>query len=136
MTFLAERCYCLLQVLKNLEEVQYSYELECLQDKFGRVEQLQRPSALFGGGEVSHEKTNAAGIDRGYLLQIQQKVNLTSIEQLSKSLAGPIHGFPQTQAATQLDDLYLRLRANFDVHLKAPPGSQKPGDATNCAHLP
>src|SRR5258708_28797358 len=109
MTFLAERCYCLLQVLKNLEEVQYSDELECLQDKFGRVEQLQRPSALFGGGEVSHEKTNAAGIDRGYLLQIQQKENLTSIYQLSKSLPGPIPGFPQTQAAPPLHAPYFPL---------------------------
>ena len=53
--FLAKRCDGQLRVFKNLEKAQHADQLERLNDKFGRVEELQRSAALFGRGEMTHQ---------------------------------------------------------------------------------
>jgi len=67
----------LVLIIKRGEEIQQAHHLQGLQSKFGRLQQTDRAASLLGGGEMTNQHADAAGIDIGDLLEIENDFGVT-----------------------------------------------------------
>lgn len=104
-----------MRVAEDFEQVDQPDQLQSLHHEFGGVDQLERPSLLFGGCEETRHQPNAAGVHGGQLLQVQDQAAISGSNQVFHGCAQAITRFSQTQTPTQFYDFDLTLTANLNV---------------------
>jgi hypothetical protein len=77
-----ERGDRLRQILVSRKEIQQSHHLKRLNCELGRLEQADATPALFCSSQVANQHANAAGVNRGHFLDIENNLVMRLAEQL------------------------------------------------------
>ena len=97
------------------EEIEQADHFQGLQSKFGRFQQADRASGLFGAGEMADEHADAAGVDIGNSFEVKDDFGMTLADKFDDGGVKAIERGPHTETSPKLDnfDAFQSFRINI-----------------------
>jgi hypothetical protein len=118
--WLLERSDGLGFVFEAGEEIKQADHLESLNGKFRGLQKTDRAACLLGGGEMPHQHADAAGINRGNLLEIENNLRVVVAEQFIHGGVKAVKGGAHAQAAIERDDFDRIHGFRVDIQRRNP----------------
>ncbi len=111
---LGERSDGKLRIFKDFKKIEDADKFEGLDCKFCGVEKLQGATTLFGRCKETHQKADATRVNGGDFLKIENEAGVACVNKISQCRSEPVERFAKVEAAAEIDELHVRLGADFD----------------------
>ncbi len=112
------------------EEIQQANHLQGLQSKFGRLQKADGSAGLLGGGEVANQHADAAGVDGGDALEVENNFGVTLAEKFDDGGIETIECRAHAEASSELDKFDAVQSLGINIQRRHPlAAGDSPGPA-------
>lgn len=102
------------------EKIQQADHFQSLQGEFGGSEKADATACLLGGGEVANQHADAAGIDGGDALEVEDDFAMCLAEQFVEGGVEAIEGGAHAEAPGEFDNFYAIHGFRINVQRRPP----------------